>query len=1194
MANRKFFSVILIMLFLFTIAFGSVGCGGGHSSNFAEKPNDPTPIPTPDPTPSPQTSYTVIFDSNGGSYVKAQTVLSGENAKIPDDPEKEDNSFMGWYLSEGFAFRFDFSTPISQDITLYAKWWDINDNTDSDNDGMPDELEITYGTDPFNTDTDDDGLTDWDEINWLGYNPLIEDTDGNGILDRDEDPDEDGLTNIQEANYGTNMIVKDTDHDNLTDYEEVITYHTNPLLPDTDGDGVDDGTEIAIGSDPLTPETSFTTTLEADYTSLHPEAADISIKMISSANAAGSLVIMPASYQYSPFISRYIPGYITAWVLNADASFDIAEITFTLGTEAGEINDDFQPAIYCLDEDTGILRKVEDQHIEGRKIIAEVSHFSIYVLLNSKEFDEVWSADIRPPSAGNAETGNMNLDIVFVIDCSGSMINNDPERLAVELSKNFVDKLRDNDDRAAVVTFTETSRIVNTLTDDKNTLKSALDAVVYDYWGMTDGTTGIKSALDIIESSSAEYKYILFLTDGADTRRRYSYETLIQSAKDNGVIIYTIGIGLAEEDTLMEIASGTGGAYYKATAGTNSEEVLNLEEVYRQIAEEAIDMTTDSNNDGITDYYTRLLDDGTLTINGVPLFCGVLSMDFADNADWDGDGIKNGDEISIKVDKYGIPYIDMKSNPLLVDSDFDGYSDPVEINDMGTSPIKFTMLPSDFDQLRQDNRYPAEYMNYSIAGTGNFFADLMENVVKVFAGDKQKQSKEAFIDYFYTYSTTTEVLSRDARAAERRTQNQDIIDGIHLASSFLKWCRSAVNLFDTVESGNYTLTEQWVKQQDAIKSETEKVMATMLHVKTVDIRTLNSPWRNIAEGIRQDKIDYVEQKAAVSAIRYEASNLQSSVSSLSSLLDDFKKSENGTQVWDKVFKHSTGVFNFFNTGVQTLSAFNKINLPCKWEWVKKASEWRKGTGGKVLKGTFSVALNALDTTAECLSVASTYGKIEANYAEYQKYLDLLRYIEKNHDFPDYVRDGAGEIAGMFDSKGEPDWDEFTNKVTAAQLREVNAGVFNSITDIAGMFFPVIAQLKFVYNAANGAASLVGTAQLAKGMVEAEIYYSIADGSRSLFNNGIKMVAGYFESIKEANDSGEAGKYAVQLAQARIIGLNSVKNLALGAKAVGWIARHITGRSDDAIRNEYNTAINNVYNIIKKCGMVVSENLPTAE
>jgi hypothetical protein len=45
----------------------------------------------------------------------------------------------------------------------------------------------------------------------------------------------------------------DTDHDGLTDYEEVHVYHTNPLNPDTDGDGYLDGAEVKGGYDPNGP-----------------------------------------------------------------------------------------------------------------------------------------------------------------------------------------------------------------------------------------------------------------------------------------------------------------------------------------------------------------------------------------------------------------------------------------------------------------------------------------------------------------------------------------------------------------------------------------------------------------------------------------------------------------------------------------------------------------------------------------------------------------------------------------------------------------------------------------------------------------------------------------------------------------------------------------------------------------------------
>lgn len=98
---------------------------------------------------------------------------------------------------------------------------------------------------------------------------LSNDGDGNGLPDDWEmfyfqateqdpldDPDVDGLNNLQELRNRTHPLLQDTDDDGLLDGQEVLTYGTDPLNPDTDGDGWTDGEEVLIyGTDPLNPDT---------------------------------------------------------------------------------------------------------------------------------------------------------------------------------------------------------------------------------------------------------------------------------------------------------------------------------------------------------------------------------------------------------------------------------------------------------------------------------------------------------------------------------------------------------------------------------------------------------------------------------------------------------------------------------------------------------------------------------------------------------------------------------------------------------------------------------------------------------------------------------------------------------------------------------------------------------------------------
>ena len=67
---------------------------------------------------------------------------------------------------------------------------------------------------------------------------------------QDADADRDGLTTAQEQTAGTNPLLYDSDGDGLSDPDEMQTYFTNPNLTDSDGDGADDKAELTAGTSP--------------------------------------------------------------------------------------------------------------------------------------------------------------------------------------------------------------------------------------------------------------------------------------------------------------------------------------------------------------------------------------------------------------------------------------------------------------------------------------------------------------------------------------------------------------------------------------------------------------------------------------------------------------------------------------------------------------------------------------------------------------------------------------------------------------------------------------------------------------------------------------------------------------------------------------------------------------------------------
>lgn len=71
---------------------------------------------------APATYVTVSFDTDGGTEIADQSIVSGTTATKPADPTKEGYTFEGWFEDELFTTEFDFTAAITEDTTIYAKF----------------------------------------------------------------------------------------------------------------------------------------------------------------------------------------------------------------------------------------------------------------------------------------------------------------------------------------------------------------------------------------------------------------------------------------------------------------------------------------------------------------------------------------------------------------------------------------------------------------------------------------------------------------------------------------------------------------------------------------------------------------------------------------------------------------------------------------------------------------------------------------------------------------------------------------------------------------------------------------------------------------------------------------------------------------------------------------------------------------
>lgn len=415
----------------------------------------------------------------------------------------------------------------------------------------------------------------------------------------------------------------------------------------------------------------------------------------------------------SYMLDKEVPGYLGSAInINYDKDFKNTKLGLKFDVE--NLKADSQPTMYNYDSKTQLLEELKTEII-GDMAYANVEKPGSLLVLDKQEYDKV---DRKRKKYEPNETSNspgtknpvgkiVGRSIVFAIDSSGSMLDNDRNGLRKSLTKELIGQLYFSDDKLSIVDFDSRVQVSTELTKDFKSVEKVIDNI--DSAGGTYIPAALKEGINkLIEDNQSENrKYIFVLTDGEDSSDPGNdYDIVINEARKNNIAIYTIGLKNANQELLKRVANATGGKFYFA------EEASNLPRIYEQINDDIIFKSTDYNEDKISAEYTRKILKGELLLGTgkespyfkkqIEIARNDISKKYNINIndkeainkkindlgreeiesylikDFDKDNLLNGEEVRPEINKKGDAYLYVLSDPENPDTDGDGINDDID------------------------------------------------------------------------------------------------------------------------------------------------------------------------------------------------------------------------------------------------------------------------------------------------------------------------------------------------------------------------------------------------------------------------------------------------------------------------------------------------------------------------------------
>lgn len=181
------------------------------------------------------------------------------------------------------------------------------------------------------------------------------------------------------------------------------------------------------------------------------------------------------------------------------------------------------------------------------------------------------------------------VEIIFVIDCSGSMKTNDPSKIGLNMVQAFIDTVQAENIRVGYVAYNDNifsflaPESIGTA-DEREALKEEIGAITYS--GDTDIGLGVSSAYGLLSTDRNARQIMVLISDGetdlpkasgrTEEQSNLELEQCVRRCKEENIQIYTVAFGQYEgsKAILKEAAAQTGAESYSAEGPEDLIEVL--------------------------------------------------------------------------------------------------------------------------------------------------------------------------------------------------------------------------------------------------------------------------------------------------------------------------------------------------------------------------------------------------------------------------------------------------------------------------------------------------------------------------------------------------------------------------------------------------------------------------------------------